>query len=70
MTVNIHEEVNHLFNKTSGSTTLDNLIQGYVLCARSEGKSAKTIQIMTTDTVNSVSSRVFYHRNQRSQLDI
>ena len=48
MTANIQEEVNHIVEVKSRATRLYNLIQGYRLCARTEGKSEKTIRITTT----------------------
>lgn len=48
MTAIIHEEINHIVEIKSRATHLDNLIQGYRLCARTEGKSEKTIRITTT----------------------
>ena len=48
MTANIHEEVNHIVELKRQATRLDNLLQGYRLCARTEGKSEKTIRITTT----------------------
>jgi site-specific recombinase XerD len=48
MTANIHQEVNQVVEIKGRATRLDNLIQGYRLCARTEGKSENTIQIYTT----------------------
>ncbi len=48
MTANIQEEVNQIVELKNRATRLDNLIQGYRLCARTEGKSEKTIRITTT----------------------
>jgi len=48
MTANIHEEVNHIVELKGRATRLNNLIQGYRLCARTEGKSENTIRITTT----------------------
>jgi hypothetical protein len=48
MTANIHEEVNHIVELRGRATHLDNLLQGYRLCARTEGKSEKTIRITMT----------------------
>jgi site-specific recombinase XerD len=48
MTASIQEEVNQIVRFKSRATRLDNLIQGYRLCARTEGKSEKTIRIYTT----------------------
>lgn len=48
MTAKLQEEVNQIIEYRSRATRLDNLIQGYRLCARTEGKSEKTIRIYTT----------------------
>ena len=48
MTVNLQQEINQIVELKRGATQLDNLIQGYRLCARTEGKSDKTIRITTT----------------------
>jgi hypothetical protein len=48
MAANIHQEVNQIVEIKSRATWLDNLIQGYRLCARTEGKSENTIRIYTT----------------------
>jgi len=48
MTANIQEEVNQIVEFKSRATRLDNLIQGYRLCVRTEGKSENTIRIYTT----------------------
>ena len=48
MTANIQQEINHIVELKSRANRLDNLIQGYHLCARTEGKSDKTIRITTT----------------------
>jgi site-specific recombinase XerD len=48
MTASIQQEVNQIVEIKSRATRLDNLIQGYRLCARTEGKSEKTIRIYTT----------------------
>jgi len=48
MTATIQEEINHIVELKSQVTRLDNLVQGYRLCARNEGKSEKTIQITLT----------------------
>ena len=48
MTANLQEEINQIVELKSRATRLDNLIQGYRLCARTEGKSDKTIRITTT----------------------
>ncbi len=48
MTANIQQELNHIVETRGRATQLDNLIQGYRLCARTEGKSDKTILIAAT----------------------
>jgi integrase/recombinase XerD len=48
MTANIHQQVNQIVEIKDRATRLDNLIQGYRLCARTEGKSDNTIRIYTT----------------------
>ena len=48
MTANLQEEINQIVELKNRATRLDNLIQGYQLCARTEGKSNKTIRITTT----------------------
>lgn len=48
MTANLQEQIYKIVNHNSRITQLDNLIQGYRLCARTEGKSEKTIRITTT----------------------
>jgi len=48
MAANIHQQVNQIVEIKSRATNLDNLIQGYRLCARTEGKSENTIRIATT----------------------
>jgi site-specific recombinase XerD len=48
MTANVQQEVNQIVELKSRATRLDNLPQGYRLCARTEGKSEKTIRIYTT----------------------
>jgi integrase/recombinase XerD len=48
MTANIQQEVNQIVDTKSQATRIDNLIQGYRLCARTEGKSENTIRIYTT----------------------
>jgi site-specific recombinase XerD len=48
MTVNIRQQVNQIVEIRGRATRLDNLIQGYRLCARTEGKSQNTIRIYTT----------------------
>lgn len=47
MTANIQQE-HHIVETRGRATQLDTLIQGYRLCARTEGKSDKTILITTT----------------------
>ena len=53
MTANLQEEINQIVELKNRVTRLDNLIQGYRLCARTEGKSEKTIRITTT-TLNTL----------------
>ena len=48
MTANLQQELNQIIERSKRATRLDNLIQGYRLCARTEGKSDKTILIATT----------------------
>jgi hypothetical protein len=48
MTANLHQQVYQIFELKSKATHLDNLLQGYRLCARTEDKSEKTIRITTT----------------------
>jgi hypothetical protein len=48
MTVNLQQQLNHIVETRSRATRLDTLIQGYKLCARSEGKSENTIRIANT----------------------
>ncbi|HUU62881.1 MAG TPA: tyrosine-type recombinase/integrase [Dehalococcoidia bacterium] len=48
MAKNIQEQLNRIVERKSRVTHLDNLIQGYRLYARTEGKSPKTITITTT----------------------
>lgn len=48
MTANLEEEINQIVELKNWTTRLDNLIQGYRLCARTEGKSENTIRITTT----------------------
>jgi len=48
MTANLQQELDHIIKRTSQATQLDTLVQGYRLCARTEGKSDKTILITTT----------------------
>lgn len=44
----IHDQLDRIIERKSAATGLDSLIQGYRLCARTEGKSQKTITITTT----------------------
>ncbi|UCC91045.1 MAG: hypothetical protein JSW24_02560 [Dehalococcoidia bacterium] len=48
METNLEECLNKTIGRKSTPTQLDNLIRGYRLYARSEGKSPKTIRIPTT----------------------
>jgi site-specific recombinase XerD len=48
MKASIQEQINHLVAHGNQATQLNNLIGGYRICARSEGKSQKTIRITTT----------------------
>jgi hypothetical protein len=48
MTANIRQQVNQIAEIRGRATRLDNLIKGYRLCARTEGKSESTIRIYTT----------------------
>ncbi len=48
MTVNLQQELNHIFETSGQATRLDTLLQGYRLCARTEGKSENTIRIVNT----------------------
>ncbi len=48
MTANIQQEISRIVESRNRATQLDNLIQSYRLCARTEGKSEKTIRITTT----------------------
>jgi len=48
MAENLQEQLSQIIENKIGATQLDNLIQGYRLCARTEGKSEKTIQITAT----------------------
>ena len=65
MTANIQEEVNHIVELKSRATRLDNLIQGYRLCARTEGKSEKLqclsaeAEILSTSSIFLVASRTY-----------
>ncbi len=49
MTTNLQQELDHTIERTSQATQLDTLVQGYQLCARTEGKidfERKTVTIM------------------------
>lgn len=48
MKTNLQQELDHIVDLKGQATRLDTLIQGYKLCARTEGKSEKTILITTT----------------------
>ncbi|MEE8194520.1 MAG: hypothetical protein V3T73_03340, partial [Dehalococcoidales bacterium] len=48
MTANIQQEISRIVESRNRATQLDNLIQGYQLCARTEGKSENTIRITKT----------------------
>jgi len=48
MTANLQQELNQIIEHRSRATELDNLLQGYRLCARTEGKSENTIRIANT----------------------
>ena len=48
MTANFQQELDRIVERRSQATQLDTLIQGYRLCARTEGKSENTITITTT----------------------
>ena len=48
MTANLQKQINQIVELKIQATKLENLIQGYRLCARTEGKSDKTIRITTT----------------------
>ena len=48
MVTKIEDQLNRIIERTNRATQLDNLIQGYRLYARTEGKSPKTIEITTT----------------------
>ena len=48
MTANLQKQINQIVELKIQAAKLENLIQGYHLCARTEGKSAKTIRITTT----------------------
>ena len=48
MKTTLEQQLNGIIKRKSQATQLDNLIEGYKLCARTEGKSLKTIRITTT----------------------
>jgi len=48
MVTNFEEQLSQIVKTKSQATQLDNLIQGYRLYARTEGKSPKTVEITTT----------------------
>ena len=48
MVANIQRELERIVERRSQATRLDTVFQGYRLCARTEGKSEKTILITTT----------------------
>ncbi len=48
METTLEQQLNGIIKRKSQATQLDNLIEGYKLCARTEGKSPKTIRITTT----------------------
>jgi len=48
MATNLEEHLQRIVEGKSRATQLDNLIQGYRLCAQTEGKSQKTIRITST----------------------
>ena len=48
MATKIEDQLDKIVERKSRATQLDNLIQGYILYARTEGKSPKTIEITTT----------------------
>ena len=45
---NLQQELNNIIETKSRATRLDAMLQGYRLCARTEGKSEQTITIATT----------------------
>lgn len=47
----IHKQVDNLLHLKTEATHLDNLIGGYKICARSEGKSKNSISATTTALV-------------------
>jgi len=51
MTANFQQELDRIVERRSQATQLDTLIQGYRLCARTEGKSENTITIYSLATV-------------------
>ena len=48
MTASIQQELDHIVEKQNQASQLDNVFQGYRLCARTEGKSENTIRIAET----------------------
>ena len=48
MTANLQQELNHIIELKGQAARLETLIQGYKLCARTEGKSENTIRITNT----------------------
>ena len=48
MVTNLEEQLSQIVERKSQANQLDNLIQGYRLYARTEGKSPKTIEVTTT----------------------
>lgn len=48
MTAILHQELDRIIELKDRSTRLDTLVQGYRLCARTEGKSLRTIDIANT----------------------
>ena len=48
MVTNFEEQLSQIVERKSQANRLDNLIQGYRLYARTEGKSPKTIEVTTT----------------------
>ncbi len=51
MLTNFEEQLGQIVERKSQATQLDNLIRGYRLYARTEGKSPKTIEITTTAVI-------------------
>ena len=48
MAANLQQELNHIIELKGQANRLDTLIQGYKLCAHTEGKSENTIRITNT----------------------